>query len=1084
MAVQPTDAARQGEDRSCCKQNNQKPSPGASTAQGICLSPTPPTIDAGTHDCQAKALSLCAIRQLAPMAVAGPSAGISVRGLRVLRKRAGIVCRRAQGELGPAGLLWSEAAWVGSLRAAMGGLKGLANLPDVDLLSGFEEVLASVKRSHLEGLKQPAGVSRRFRKAGRQTSSCPRPAARSAERKAAQRLARSLCEPEDTVPYALYCHECGAGADCGLRGSKEGGEVKYVCNEHADSYRYFSIDKDRAALGRAKAKVVGKKDVASPAGDQTRSQSACNNTFQRSGLYYDAAPKSRRLTATLLIIGGIEPNPGWGPDEVSAQGKSAPGHDIGTSRPLIPLPSLEEVYGKPLLSESTYPLFEDWRKRARLSKQVGISCAALEGGVASGEYDRTGRPESAEEMPSLDRELVDEELSHLDRIEEGLLTALVENNGGDERSQLSTSLREVSGAVNENKGCGAAAKISRGNKRSAAIAASESDSEQSGSEEGEDIEGAEFESVDESSDGETSQDRRMIDDGSQDEENPVIAQGKMRAAGNFDHEPDIAQLLAGRFKPQAPRQATKALQTGRQDRLLPSRSKSAADGGSPSRSSCSTASDGRWVGAQVDQQPPAAASAGLLPLRSGSLQSEELEKDDFDVAWTHPGDDSCGSGEEEAVESGRLRRLRVVSDESEEERPIPRQGRKVVLSRSPSAEDLLAEPASTAPAQGNQESEGTEGDGEDVRQQPRWMSAADLHDDGPSSDRVHPAREPHSAAAELAPLVRSREEGAGGSPSVARRPVKKKPRKRTKPSPAPMDEATRTAGQAALQAHFRNLRESRLHGTWQEGQVVQLTDPGDPGDSLHAPDAVLDEEARPSTSLAPRTGRPAQKKRSKRAKPSPAPLDEAARAANRVAVEAHFGALERSRPHRIRHEGQAVHRAESSDLGGPHHAVAAARPMLEALGAEEQIAQEAAAVEAHVDAAQNDIEGQQEREHSEMAMQQHVLQSPQEQETLGDAEEPEAPQQIWGVPAEDVGNATSSPASAELCQPSTAPDLDEPAQSGNWVSTEDGATELLSQSLKPPSSVNSFSRMSLWWRPPLECALARLWSTASTTENC
>ncbi|GAQ93202.1 hypothetical protein KFL_013570020, partial [Klebsormidium nitens] len=159
MAVQPTDAARQGEDRSCCKQNNQKPSPDANTAQGTSLSPTP-AIDAGPHASGGKALSLAAIRQLAPRAVAGSPTGVSVRGLRVIRKRAGMACRRAREELGSTGLLWSKAAWDGSLHATMAGLQALAFTADVGLQQGFKEVLTLIKQAHLEGLQRLASASR------------------------------------------------------------------------------------------------------------------------------------------------------------------------------------------------------------------------------------------------------------------------------------------------------------------------------------------------------------------------------------------------------------------------------------------------------------------------------------------------------------------------------------------------------------------------------------------------------------------------------------------------------------------------------------------------------------------------------------------------------------------------------------------------------------------------------------------------------------------------------------------------------------------------------------------------------------
>ncbi|GAQ92938.1 hypothetical protein KFL_012130020 [Klebsormidium nitens] len=245
-------------------------------------------------------------------------------------------------------------------------------------------------------------------------------------------------------------------------------------------------------------------------------------------MYYNSAPKSRRLTATLLIIGGIEPNPGWGGNEVSdsaAQGRTTLGSDIDRGWPLIPLPSLEEVYGSPpsRQAQSMHSEFEAWRSKARLSEQI---------------------------------------------------------NGG--------------------------------NQRSATSAASESGSELSDSEdEGEDIEGAEFESVGESADVETSQDREMIDDKSQDEENPVVAQGRIRAALECDSESDVSQLLGRRFKPRARRQTTKAAEA----RSPPSRSQSFAE-------SDSAGSNGRWAGAQVERQLVPAA----METDSGSDELPALRK--------------------------------------------------------------------------------------------------------------------------------------------------------------------------------------------------------------------------------------------------------------------------------------------------------------------------------------------------------------------------------------------------------------------------------------------------------------------------
>ncbi|GAQ92798.1 hypothetical protein KFL_011430020 [Klebsormidium nitens] len=363
------------------------------------------------------ALPPSGIRELVASAARGFLTN-SKRGHRIYRKVAGTLCQRAREELGFAGLLWSKAAWDGSLHAAMAGLQALAGTADTGLQD--EKVLTSIREAHLEGLKQPATASSGVCRARQRP---PRPATHRAQSTAAQGLARSFCGPEDIVPYALYCHKCGASADCGLRGSKEGGQVKYVCDEHADSYRYFSIDKDRAALGRAEAKVVGQMD-------QTRSQSAYNHTFQRSGLYYNSAPKSRRLTATLLIIGGIEPNPGWGGNEVSdsaAQDRTTLGSDIDRGWPLIPLPSLEEVYGSPPLrqAQSMHSEFEAWRSQARLSEQMSggnqrsATSAANESGselsdsedegedIEGAEFESVDEPQDVE--TSRDRAFIDDE---------------------------------------------------------------------------------------------------------------------------------------------------------------------------------------------------------------------------------------------------------------------------------------------------------------------------------------------------------------------------------------------------------------------------------------------------------------------------------------------------------------------------------------------------------------------------------------------------------------------------------------------------------------------------------------------------
>jgi hypothetical protein len=80
----------------------------------------------------------------------------SKRGHRIFRKVAGGVCRRAKEQLGPDGLRWTKAAWVGGLRAAMTGLEALAGTADAGLQQGFKEVLTSIAQAHREGLQQQA----------------------------------------------------------------------------------------------------------------------------------------------------------------------------------------------------------------------------------------------------------------------------------------------------------------------------------------------------------------------------------------------------------------------------------------------------------------------------------------------------------------------------------------------------------------------------------------------------------------------------------------------------------------------------------------------------------------------------------------------------------------------------------------------------------------------------------------------------------------------------------------------------------------------------------------------------------------
>ncbi|GAQ78156.1 hypothetical protein KFL_000090025 [Klebsormidium nitens] len=111
--------------------------------------------------------------------------------------------------------------------------------------------------------------------------------------------------------------------------------------------------------------------------------------------------------------------------------------------------------------------------------------------------------------------------------------------------------------------------------------ASDDESQASESEgDGGDIEEAEFKSAAESSDEETSQDRAIIDDASQAEENPVITAGQLAAMESSDSE-SLSQLLGGRFKRRAPNRAFNSLRTGRPSRVVLSSPGSSSEVGIP-----------------------------------------------------------------------------------------------------------------------------------------------------------------------------------------------------------------------------------------------------------------------------------------------------------------------------------------------------------------------------------------------------------------------------------------------------------------------------------------------------------------------
>ncbi|GAQ79781.1 hypothetical protein KFL_000380150 [Klebsormidium nitens] len=263
----------------------------------------------------ANSVSLTRIRALVRSALRKGS----VRGQRVFRRNAGIVCGLAREVCGSAALLWTESAWNGALETAMSGLEGLIDVPESSLLEGFRQAVASSAAAHLEGLKQQgregSPVQRRVqaRKSRGQSADCGGQSNRNKQ-------------PETGLDHAdqhsLECCACGATADYGLRGGKEGGAIKYFCRVHATSNGYFRIDPDRAVwahervLRQLKARVARlEEELQQMGGNSSAADPApVQNNFQSEG-HWATMPMSRSLIATLLKIGCVECNPGLGPDE-------------------------------------------------------------------------------------------------------------------------------------------------------------------------------------------------------------------------------------------------------------------------------------------------------------------------------------------------------------------------------------------------------------------------------------------------------------------------------------------------------------------------------------------------------------------------------------------------------------------------------------------------------------------------------------------------------------------------------------------------------------------------------------------------
>ncbi|GAQ90082.1 hypothetical protein KFL_005970030 [Klebsormidium nitens] len=149
----------------------------------------------------------------------------------------------------------------------------------------------------------------------------------SAKKKAKKRLEHALGKAAGRDPHTLCCHECGATAEFGLRGSKWGGEVLYLCRGHVLP-GCFRIDTDRAdwvedremcrlraeerRLEKELRELGGASFAAEPAAEQPSASPCASAPWKefQSTRDWVAMPMKRSLIAMLLTIGGVESNPG------------------------------------------------------------------------------------------------------------------------------------------------------------------------------------------------------------------------------------------------------------------------------------------------------------------------------------------------------------------------------------------------------------------------------------------------------------------------------------------------------------------------------------------------------------------------------------------------------------------------------------------------------------------------------------------------------------------------------------------------------------------------------------------------------
>ncbi|GAQ79186.1 hypothetical protein KFL_000260010 [Klebsormidium nitens] len=155
-----------------------------------------------------------------------------------------------------------------------------------------------------------------------------------ADRKAQRQDARALREAVNCAaerdPHATFCNESNLTAEWGLRGSKNGGNIHYYCELHGPIKGCFHIDRDRAAWVQAREEMLRKANSACHECKQEKkglglsappwswAGSAAWNDSQKKGVRA-SMPMSQLLIATLLNIGGVEPNPGPSSEELASR---------------------------------------------------------------------------------------------------------------------------------------------------------------------------------------------------------------------------------------------------------------------------------------------------------------------------------------------------------------------------------------------------------------------------------------------------------------------------------------------------------------------------------------------------------------------------------------------------------------------------------------------------------------------------------------------------------------------------------------------------------------------------------------------